>query len=309
MNLIPNNKLINLPELQSSLSSVIQPNLPNYSHSIWTLEDDLKLKELMTNSNITNKWKQISSYFVNKSPKQCYYRWNKVIKLQLNTSNWTLEEDQTIVNWVIQNGTADWQNLSNVLENRSPKSCKLRWYTTLSLNLSEIRWTTKEEFLVLLLVSNFGMNWEMIVPQFPNKTENEIKNKFFLLLRKFAKRVLSTNPNLTRFNVFRLNVEELLKFLPYALNEYNRKLKETGLISSSSICNSNCASITKSINICRTCGEKLKSELRNVLAKKIKVGEITQSPNNQWINSNLTQTSEKLKKLMSFLSNLSRSLK
>ena len=61
----------------------------------WTKEEDKQLIELVQSHN-EKKWKEISNFFHNKNPLQCFSRYKR-IKPGVNKGSWNKEEDDEIM--------------------------------------------------------------------------------------------------------------------------------------------------------------------------------------------------------------------
>jgi hypothetical protein len=230
---------INLMEKKHELTvNQILENRKKKLHSKtakWTREEDRKLKEIVLEKG-TKNWKLISDFFNDKSPKQCFYRWTKVLKPDLQTVQWTEEEDNFIINWASVKGTSNWTNCAKHMKehNRTPKNCKDRWYNKLSLDskittesASEQVWTPYDELLLVFAVETYGTSWSKIVKNFPPKNENQIKNKFYSILRKSANNHLNRIDSLPKINVFQLKSNDLMKYLPNSLQELKTVIGDT----------------------------------------------------------------------------------
>jgi hypothetical protein len=183
----------------------------------WTPKDDEKLSMIIQSQGLKN-WKKISEYFENKTPIQCFYRWKKVLKPSLIENEWTEEEDKFISEWANTHGTTNWTNCSKLMKGRNPKNCRDRWASYLSLKFKgECIWNPFDEIILLLSVQQVNTSWSRIKRIFPGKNENAIKNKFYSILRKTVN--IHMNKGEQRFNVFNLKLNELIYFIPIALND------------------------------------------------------------------------------------------
>lgn len=135
--------------------------------SIWTLEEDNKLRELIGLYG-KKSWKEISNNFTNKSRRQCFLRWRKHLSKNFNNLNsnndktftdyriksnksinnlnylkkqnsenptnktWSQNEDEVIIRWVNIMGNKNWTKCSKLLIDKTPKDCKSRWFTKLA---------------------------------------------------------------------------------------------------------------------------------------------------------------------------------
>lgn len=206
-NLTQNLLNFNLPELKTKEYKIIK----------WTKEEDAKLVNLIEKTKCKN-WKNIASNFSNKTAVQCFYRWNKVLKPNSINDEWTTEEDNFIIHWVAKYGILNWTNCSKYLKKKTPKGCKNRWNSTLSKDYKdETIWNQNDELYLLLCVKNYKTSWSKIKKMFYNRTENDLKNKFYSILRRAAATKLTEVQGYENFNVFKLKPSHLTQFLQAAV--------------------------------------------------------------------------------------------
>jgi len=117
---------------------------------------------------------------------QCLHRWNKILKPGLIKGPWTIDEDRKLLEWVRTNGATKWTYCSDFISGRSGKQCRERWFNTLNPNVKKGGWTPKEDFLIFKFFSEFGSKWSLIASQFPGRTENSVKNRFYSTLRRIS---------------------------------------------------------------------------------------------------------------------------
>jgi hypothetical protein len=206
----------------------------------WTEEEDNRLKELIAIKGV-HSWKRISQHFDNKGPKQCFYRWSKVLKEVLISIPWSEEEDNFILSWAAEKGVSNWTNCAKHLKKnkRTPKNCKDRWYQKLSMENkvnsiienNEQIWTPFDELLLLLTVNHIGTTWTKVVKYFsPIRNENQTKNKFYSILRKIATAQFQKANERGKINVFQLKSNELVVFIPQAIAELKALIGEEAFI-------------------------------------------------------------------------------
>jgi len=193
----------------------------------WSREEDLLLKELVAIHG-TKNWKKISEHLNSRSPVQCLHRWTKILKPGLTKGPWTIEEDRKLLEWVRLEGATRWSHCAEFITGRSGKQCRERWFNTLNPNVKKGSWSHQEDYLIFKYFSEYGSKWSQIALNFPGRTENSIKNRFYSTLRRIASdtkkkdklrlspsefsETLSTSPSTS-------SLEELLKYFPQALEE------------------------------------------------------------------------------------------
>jgi len=105
----------------------------------------------------------------------------------LTRKSWTAEEDRVLMAWVKENGLSSWGNAENLIEGRTAKQCKQRWYNKNNKRKQNSRkkgkWTHEEDQLIRSLYKQYGPQWEKMAEHLPGKTENTIKNRFYYYQR------------------------------------------------------------------------------------------------------------------------------
>ncbi|KAI0492791.1 hypothetical protein KFK09_027067 [Dendrobium nobile] len=109
-------------------------------------------------------------------------------KERVKRGSWTVEEDQKLVDFILNNGIHCWRlvpKLAGLL--RCGKSCRLRWINYLRPDLKRGALSETEEQQIIKLHSNLGNRWSKIASHFPGRTDNEIKNIWNTTIKKKLK--------------------------------------------------------------------------------------------------------------------------
>ncbi|KDP26736.1 hypothetical protein JCGZ_17894 [Jatropha curcas] len=115
-------------------------------------------------------------------------------KIGLKRGPWTIEEDQKLMNFILNNGIQCWRlvpKLAGLL--RCGKSCRLRWMNYLRPDIKRGALTEAEEDQIIELHSRLGNRWSKIAAHFPGRTDNEIKNHWNTRIKKKLK-ILGIDP-------------------------------------------------------------------------------------------------------------------
>ena len=149
----------------------------------------------------------------NASTKDSFHSLENKNQIVLNKGPWTDKEDQLLKKWVKDNGPYNWTKCSEFIKGRSGKQCREHWNNSLDPNLTKGQWTTEEDLLIMIFYEKYDGSWKRIIPVFPSRTENSIKNRFFSQLRKLASKNQQTGRKeySTKFGL-----DTLKKFLPQA---------------------------------------------------------------------------------------------
>ena len=153
----------------------------------WTKEEDKQLIELVQTHN-EKKWKEISNFFHNKNPLQCFSRYKR-IKPGVNKGSWNKEEDDEILKLIKIHGT-NWSLISKIIKTRNNKQIRDRYINILAPNINKKKFTFEEDMLIIKLYKEFGAKWSRIHTYFKNRTTDMIKNRFHSSIKKKYKDLL-----------------------------------------------------------------------------------------------------------------------
>lgn len=190
----------------------------------WTEEEDKALREIIDTHGAKN-WKKICSFMPGRTSTQCLHRWKKILQPGLIKGPWNVKEDQLLRKWVAENGPCRWSEATKIIEGRSGKQIRERWFNTLDPKLKKGNWTQVEEQYLIQLVMKFGPKWSKLVGFFSGRTENSIKNRLYCILRKVANEKRKAGEIDTKYldpeqKELQCTAEELLDFQPDALKNY-----------------------------------------------------------------------------------------
>ena len=147
----------------------------------WTKEEDLDLINLVQNYK-GKKWKEVASYFHNKTPLQCFSRYKR-IKPGINKGTWKKDEDNLIISLIEKYGKS-WSKISKIIQTRNGKQIRDRYTNVLAPNINKNKFSVEEDNLLIQLYQKFGPKWSKIHTYFKNRTTDMIKNRFHSSLKK-----------------------------------------------------------------------------------------------------------------------------
>ncbi len=113
----------------------------------------------------------------------------------------TYEEDAKLIRLVTQFGTDNWIGIAKKMGNRNAIQCKGRYKNYLDPNINKSVWTPQEDDLLLNLVSQLGRKWVSMKGHFNNRTDNDIKNRYDVLMRRKTKLENVPVKNEEEFNI------------------------------------------------------------------------------------------------------------
>ena len=128
-----------------------------------------------------------------------------------------------ILLYLQKNGPCNWTKCSEFIKGRSGKQCREHWNNSLDPNLTKGQWKSEEDLLIMIFYEKYGGSWKKIIPIFPSRTENSIKNRFFSQLRKLASKVQQKGK---KEYSSKFGLELLKKFLPQATELAKQKYFE-----------------------------------------------------------------------------------
>jgi hypothetical protein len=150
--------------------------------SKWTTQEDNLLREIVEKHG-PKSWKKVASLLGStRTDVQCLHRWNKVLKPGLHKGTWTKEEDSIVLNMVMKHGVgkAKWSSIAAQLPGRIGKQCRERWFNHLDPSIKKGEWMVDEELIVYEAQRHFGNRWCEISKLLPGRTENAVKNRYWL---------------------------------------------------------------------------------------------------------------------------------
>ncbi|KAL7555555.1 hypothetical protein ACA910_013033 [Epithemia clementina (nom. ined.)] len=79
----------------------------------------------------------------------------------------------------------NWADVATLMKTgRNAKQCRDRWMNYLRPGLKKGDWTRQEEDHITDMYSKFGPKWCAMAKMLPNRAENDIKNKWYSMMRK-----------------------------------------------------------------------------------------------------------------------------
>jgi hypothetical protein len=95
----------------------------------------------------------------------------------------TPEEDAKLVEIVTQRPHLNWQEIAPHLPGRSARQCRERWVEYLKPGIRVEPWTDLEDNLLLRQIELHGHRWATIAQGFWQRSDNDVKNRWYSHLR------------------------------------------------------------------------------------------------------------------------------
>ena len=97
---------------------------------------------------------------------------------------WTKEEDDELIKAVSLFGNKNWNQVQNLVPNRTAHQCRERYVYIHDPNINKSDFTYEEDVLILKLQKIFGNKWSLISTKLEGRTSINIKNRFQTLKKK-----------------------------------------------------------------------------------------------------------------------------
>ena len=102
-------------------------------------------------------------------------------------AKFTPQEDMMLVRIMLYGGIKNWNEVANIMQTRNARQCRDRWNNYLNPYLRNDEWTESEDRLLLEKYKIFGTQWRKIALFFRNRSDNSLRNRCQLLLRRMER--------------------------------------------------------------------------------------------------------------------------
>ena len=134
------------------------------------------------------------------------------------------EEDEKIKKLVKIFGTRHWDLVAQFMEGRTAKQCRDRYSNYLIPGFFQGEWSDEEDSLLIKLYKENGPKWSIIQKSIPNRSANNIKNRWYYFLHK---KVKSFEENEGVENKSNKNIESNMKETKKHFSESEKKVEKT----------------------------------------------------------------------------------
>lgn len=180
----------------------------------WTKDEDKLLLKMAEKSKLKNKWKHISMHITNKSPKQCFSRYNQITP-QFKAGKWSSEEDHRLLN-LVNVYNKNWAQISKDFIDRSPKQIRDRYLNFLSPELKKIDFSKQEDNEIINLVNQLGKKWVLISKRIQGRSSYSIKNRYNTLSARIKQENPRSNTIMTTSATLSVSTLQIFKIIKAA---------------------------------------------------------------------------------------------
>lgn len=143
---------------------------------IWTQEEDEILIKNGFNCKSKADWEKLSINFNKKTRYKCFRRYS-LINPNMQKGRFTKSEDSKLIKFIEVYGK-NWNLISNLLGNRTPKQVKNRYENNLNPLIKKEHYTKEDDKLIMELFDIFENKWSKYQNYFPTRSLKSIKNRF-----------------------------------------------------------------------------------------------------------------------------------
>lgn len=139
------------------------------------------------------------------------------------------EEDELLKAIVLKLGPKNWRLIASLMPGRTKRQCRDRYVNYLAPGFIRAQWTDEEDELLAKKFIQYGSKWSQIRSFFPNRTSNDIKNRFNYTVSRKLNNInnIPTNDSNNLNNVDRENFSNahIIEFNQDPFDIFNEKLQ------------------------------------------------------------------------------------
>jgi hypothetical protein len=87
-----------------------------------------------------------------------------MVRISLKGGVWKNAEDEMLKAGVMKYGKNNWSRVASLLNRKTPRECKARWYEWLDPSIKKTEWTREEDETLLQLAKSMPAQWRTIAP-------------------------------------------------------------------------------------------------------------------------------------------------
>ncbi|EPZ32632.1 hypothetical protein ROZALSC1DRAFT_27161 [Rozella allomycis CSF55] len=135
-------------------------------------------------------WNEISSHLPKRTPHDCLIRWTVHLHPAINHSEWTKEEETTLLSLAGKHKFRHWAKIAEELgTNRTSSACFIHFQRKLNKTLLKGKWSEAEDDLMKKGIEMFGEgNWQEISSLIPGRMGQQCLHRWLKCIRPDIKR-------------------------------------------------------------------------------------------------------------------------
>ncbi|KAH9385489.1 uncharacterized protein NEMAJ01_0385 [Nematocida major] len=152
--------------------------------SLWSKDEDAILKSLVQKEG-KESWTEIAAYFKNKTPKQCMYRYKRVLNPEIKHGKWSAEEDAALLEAVQKCRKGNWKQVCKYLSKRTQFQCRERYVYYIDPSIKTEPWTKEEDERLLQAVAQSEKHvWSKIAKGLEGRNDRQCRIRYHRIIKK-----------------------------------------------------------------------------------------------------------------------------
>ncbi|CAK69960.1 unnamed protein product (macronuclear) [Paramecium tetraurelia] len=150
--------------------------------------------QLWTNEEVNNlvkyykqyhgDWKKIIKHLKGRNISQCSQKYRKLQDQEKRTKRkWSTEEDRILLDSFELYGR-QWIKIAEKLPGRTSKQVRDRYVNQINPTINHNEWSETEDRIIMKEFQQNGPRWAQIAKQLNNRSENQVKNRFYYTILK-----------------------------------------------------------------------------------------------------------------------------
>ncbi|CAD8075235.1 unnamed protein product [Paramecium primaurelia] len=129
-------------------------------------------------------WKKIIKHLKGRNISQCSQKFRKLQDQDKRTKRkWSTEEDKILLESFEQYGR-QWIKIAEKLPGRTSKQVRDRYVNQINPIINHKEWNEEEDKIIMKEFQQNGPHWAQIAKQLDNRSENQVKNRFYYTILK-----------------------------------------------------------------------------------------------------------------------------
>ncbi|CAK71980.1 unnamed protein product (macronuclear) [Paramecium tetraurelia] len=149
---------------------------------LWTEEEVNNLVQYYKKYH--GNWKFVIKHLKGRNISQCSQKYRKLMDQEKRTKKkWTVDEDKILLESYAEFGR-QWIKISQKLPGRTSKQVRDRYVNQINPTINHDHWTDEEDEIILEEFKQGGARWAIISKKLNNRSENQVKNRFYYTILK-----------------------------------------------------------------------------------------------------------------------------